>query len=273
MGQITSGLTWQMIFLMVVGVVIVVAGVSNLSEFFHMKKPGVVFDGDVSKSVLKTLNDKKGNRIQHYWELSVRYKKGNRIIPVTIKSTTQYDAGDTIRVVEDGERVLPYEDNYSNARSGILLTLAGIGIVAAPPVNSASPVTASWIFCAVFVLLGLALMNTYKKESVTGMQPIEGTITDLILFQTDKEKRHVMSEKHWYPLITYTTPDGRERSFLSRINSNYKTTFKVGSKVQLYLPKDSTLAVERKPSKAMLAAACAMFAIAAFGAISTMIGM
>ena len=279
MGQTAGTMTWQMIFLMIVGIVMVVAGISNLSEFLHINKTGTVFNGEVVKSVHRTLRDKKNNLIQYYWELTVRYFKpdelsgshaSGRTISATVKSTTQYEAGEKIRVTEKDDKVTPIEDFRNNGRSGLMLLAAGVGVVAAPPVSTRSEAAASWILSLVFLCLGLALYFTYKKESVTGMEPVEGTIKELILFQTDREKRQVAGSKHWYPLISYQNSMGEERQFLSRINSNYKSTFKIGSAVQLYRDPATGAVLERKPSKLMLAAAIAMFAIAVLGAVSTL---
>ncbi len=273
MMNLLNALTWQNAAVMIVGLIFVVSGINSFSEYFRRSKPNNIFEGIVQNSVHKELRDDKNNLIQYYWDLSIRYKKGNRIIPVEIKSTTQYEKDEKLKITEQNGRPVIVEDTYSNIWTGILLAAAGVLVILAPIIMEAVSVkAASYIISIVLVLIAGALFTSYQKESTSGMQEIKGTISDLVLFQTDKEKRYLVSPKHWYPLISYEL-NGSTRQFLSKINSEYQSSFKVGSEVTLYKNPEDGSVVERKPSKLMLAAAIALLALAIVGLISTVIGM
>lgn len=267
--NILNGLSWQMIFVMVIGLLFVISGLSNLSDYLTLKKPGSLYTAEVLHSVHRELRDKKNRIIQYYWELSVRYPKGNRLVPATIKSTTQYEKGETLLVAENGEKVSVVDTDKNNGITGLFLALAGIGIIAAPIINqNFGLVAVSFVLAAVLFCIGMALITYWKNENVRNLQEIDGTVDDLILFQTDKEKRYVITPKHWYPLIGYTRPDGQHRQFLSKINSNYKSSFKVGAKVKLYWDEARQRILERRPNIAPLIGAIACWGFGIYGVIS-----
>ncbi len=273
MMNLLNGLSWQSAAVMVVGLIFVISGINSFSEYFRLKKPGAVYDGTVQSSTHKELRDNKNNLIQYYWDLTIRYKKGNRLLQTEIKSTTQYEKGDAIHITEQNGRPVIFTDSYNNVWTGILLAAAGILVILAPIVMSQiGMAAASYMICIVLVLISAALFISYKKESTAGMTEIKGTISDLVLFQTDREKRYLVSPKHWYPLISYEI-NGATRQFLSKINSEYQSSFKVGSTVTLYQDPVNGTVVERKPSKLMLGAAVILLAIAAVGVITTLLGV
>lgn len=264
-----DGLSWQMIFVMVVGILFVVSGLSNLSDYLTLRKPGALYTAEVLHSVHKELKDKKNRYVQYYWELSVRYPKGKRLVPATIKSTTQYEKGETLLVAENGESVSAVDTDKNNGLTGLFLALAGIGIIAAPIVSQKfGMVAVSFVLAAVLFFIGMALIAYWKNEKVQNLKEVDGTIEKLILFETDKEKRWVITPKHWYPLIGYNRPDGQHREFLSKINSNYQSSFKVGSKVKLYWDEAKQKILERRPTVAPLIGAVACWGFGIYGVIS-----
>ncbi len=267
--NIFNGLSWQMIFVMVIGLLFVISGLSNLSDYLTLRKPGALYTAEVLHSVHKELKDKKNRYVQYYWELSVRYQKGNRLVPATIKSTTQYEKGEKLLVAEKGDVVSAVDDDKKNGFTGLFLALAGIGIIAAPIINQNFGIVAvSFVLAAVLFFIGMALITYWKNERIENLQEVDGTITKLILFQTDKEKRYVITPKHWYPLISYTRPDGEHREFLSKINSNYQSSFKIGSKVKLYWDDAKQKILERRPTIAPLIGALACWGFGIYGVIS-----
>lgn len=267
--NILNGLSWQMIFVMVIGLLFVISGLSNLSDYLTLKRPGVLYTAEVLHSVHKELKDKKGRFVQYYWELSVRYAKGNRLVPATIQSTTQYEKGETLLVAENGEKVSAVDSDKNNGITGLFLALAGIGIIAAPIINqNFGLVAVSFVLAAVLFFIGMALLTYWKNEKVQNLQEIDGTIKKLILFQTDKEKRYVITPKHWYPLIGYTRPDGEYREFLSKINSNYQSSFKIGNTVKLYWDDAKKKILERRPTVVPLIGAIACWGFGIYGVIS-----
>ncbi len=273
MTNLLNGLSWQTIAVMVIGLIFVISGINSFSEYFRLSRPNAVFDGIVQSSTHHKLQDDNGNLIQYYWDLIVRYKKGNRLIQAEIKSTTQYEKDEKVSITEQNGRPIILTDYFDNRWTGISLALAGLAIIIAPIVMERfGMVPASYLICLAVFFSSAALFISYKKESTAGMTAIEGQIKDLILFQTDKEKRYLISPKHWYPLISYEV-NGKTREFLSKINSEYKSSFKVGSAVTLYQDPATGHVVERKPSKLMLAFSILFFILAVVGIISTAIGM
>ncbi len=273
MMNLLHGMTWQNAAVMIVGLIFVVSGLNSFSEYFRLKRPGQLLEGIVQSSTHRELRDNKNHLIQYYWDLVVRYKKGNRIIPVEIKSTTQYEAGETVTIIEQSGRPVILEDDYNNMWTGLILALAGILVILAPVVMGRFGMqTVSYLISLILLLISAALLISYRKESVSGMTKLSGTISDLVLFQTDQEKRYLISPKHWYPLISYEK-DGITRQFLSKINSEYQSSFKVGSAVTLYENPKNGKVVERKPSKLMLSAAIFFLLLALIGLFATLMGV
>jgi hypothetical protein len=271
MMDLFNGLSWQMIFVMVIGLMFVVSGLSNLSEYLALRKPGVLYSAEVLRSLHKELKDDKNRLVQYYWELSVRYQKGNRQIPATLNSTTQYEKGESLLVAENGDRIVAADDDKNTGITGLFLALSGACIIAAPIINKKFGMAAvSYVIAAGLLLLGAALISYWKSETVKGLTELKGTIDELILFQTDKEKRYLITPKHWYPLIGYTRPDGEKRQFLSKINSSYQSSFKVGSGVKLYWDTARSRVLERRPTIVPLIGAAACFGFAIYGVISAL---
>ncbi|MGN1381762.1 MAG: hypothetical protein ACI4W2_02980 [Eubacterium sp.] len=268
-----GNLSWQTIFIIAVGILLLYSGLSNFGSSFKIKKRYGIYQGKVQKSVPHALHDKKGRLVQHYWDLDIRYKKDNQIVPARIKSSSQYDKGETVYVAESGDKVLIADSERASSGIGISLVIAGLGVIAAPYIyKHAGMIWASLTVVAILVLIGLALFLGYLHEKPGNLEKINGTITDLLLYQTDRETRMIASPKHWYPLITYER-NGEKREYLSKISSNYQSSFKTGESVQLYFDPERNCIVEKKPATRLIVMAVILWSIAFLGCISTLMSL
>lgn len=267
-----NSLSWQMIFTMVIGLLFVVSGLSSLSDYLTLKKPGKLLPAEVLTVRHIERKDNRDRLIQYYWELSVRVKKDNRLLPAVIRSNIQYEKGDTLLVSERGDQFIPINDDKQNGLTGLFLALSGICIILSPLIYKRfGLIPVSCVIAAGLFALGCALIFYWKNERIQHLLAVDGTIDDLILFQTDKEKRYLITPKHWYPLIGYVRPDGQKRQFISKINSNYESSFKKGSHVKLYWNEKKKQVLERRPTIIPLIAAIGCFGFGVYGIISTVL--
>lgn len=268
-----SAATWQTIFLVVIGAILIISGLSNLSDFFKLRKKGTVIEGDVHESHLVERTDGKGNLIQHYYDLTVWYKDGRRIIPSEIKSIVKYEKGDKVPLLKDGQKVSVYTHPTRSGYIGLCLAIAGAAVVFSPFLTSRFGENAGNLMTVViFVFVGLASFLGYRSESVAGLSEIKGHIAKMLMYQTDQDRRYLASPKTWYPIIEYED-GGRVHEFRSSFSSAYKSSFKEGAEVTIYKnPADGQI-VEKKPSRLFIVLSAICWAIALISLVSFFIAL
>lgn len=94
-----SGMSTAVLFTYLLGAILLIAGISNLGDFFAIKRKDSVLEGKVTKSVHKERRDDKNNLIQYYYELIVRYEEDRKIKDAFIKSDVQYLEGESVKMV------------------------------------------------------------------------------------------------------------------------------------------------------------------------------
>ena len=97
-------MTIKMVFLVVIGAVILVAGTTGLKRQIRLKKAGVIGAGKVLRAKHIQKRDEENYLIQNYYELHVEYSKDGRRKIVDINSIDQYCPGDQIHLTEDADR-------------------------------------------------------------------------------------------------------------------------------------------------------------------------
>lgn len=101
------------------------------------------------------------------------------------------------------------------------------------PSRTVSIIQAVFLAIGAAMLAGCAFWFVHEQRFLASAQRVEGTVTDL--------ERHRSSSDHsstWAPVVSYVTPDGRTREFVSSSSSN-PPSYRRGERVQvLFDPND-----------------------------------
>ncbi|MCR4743967.1 MAG: hypothetical protein K5894_01910 [Lachnospiraceae bacterium] len=266
-----SGMSTAVLFTYLLGAILLIAGISNLGDFFAIKRKDSVLEGKVTKSVHKERRDDKNNLIQYYYELIVRYEEDRKIKDAFIKSDVQYLEGESVKMVRGNRGLSIYSGGGNSPVAGLAILIAGIFVVAEPKlVTVFGEKTASYDMGAVLIALSIAIFSVWYKDHKRKLEKIEGKIQDVVLFQTDKDKRHMIAPKNWYPVIAYEA-DGVLRDFIGKNQSSMKSAFKIGGEVAVYRDPETGAVVQNRAHPALAAASVIMFAFALYGIVGTMI--
>ena len=264
-----SGISTAQLFTYIMGAILLIAGLSNLGDYFAIRRKGSVLKGRVLKSIHKEQRDDKENLIQYCYELTVRYEEGRKLKDSVIRSDVQYIEGDELSLVRGNRGLSIYNGGGNSPIAGFAILLAGICVVIEPKLVSVfGDKTASIDMGIVLIALSLALFSTWYKDHLRKWEKLEGKIQDVLLFQTDKDKRHLVAHKNYYPVIAYES-DGVIRDFIGKNQSSMKTAFKIGKEVSLYRDCETGAIVQNKTHIAVVIAAALMFAFAAYGIVGT----
>ena len=263
----------ESLFLVLIGVLLLAAGVSSLDSVLRFRKPDSSYEGTVLASTLRTQIDEKERLIQRYYSLDTNYtdEKGARKT-AGIRSTEQYYPGDPIRLMRQNNVLYPYIRSGTDTLSSIFLILSGVMMVITELLYvHVSMKAASLGLAGVFACLAVSLFRSWYRDSRLHLIPEEGTISELLCYREEKQERTIFRTNTWYPVITYER-DGRSYSFLSRNGEKSSTSFKVGKKVSFFFDPEAHCVLEKKAGPGTIAAAGVMAAIAAYGLIATLIG-
>jgi len=257
-------------FMMLVGLLLLSAGVSNFIQRFKLSNPNNVLKGTVQKSTLKELHDNQGRLIQRYYQLNVLYNKDNKNKTEGLRVTTQFDVGENLALGYENGHIQNFQRPDTSLWSGILLGLAGVGVAACPLFNTYLGFKyASYCVCFILACVGFSLLSAYLDDKKSNLQMYEAEIVDTLLFQTGKENSR-FKRNTWYPL--YLLKMGEGRYHLGHYGASTKSEYKVGKKKKLYWDPNFSCVVEKRSDAVRLTMAAALLLIAVVGLVLTLIG-
>ena len=266
-----GGISTAQLFTYLLGAILLIAGLSNLGDYFAIRRKGSVYKGKVTKSIHKELRDDKGNLIQYYHELHVRYEEGRKLKESIIKSDVQYLEGEEVSIIIGNKGPAIYLNGGNSPVAGLSILAAGICVAAEPKlVQMMGEKAASYDMGIVLMALSIALFSTWYKDHSRKWERLNGRIKDVLLFQTDKDKRHLVAAKSWYPVIAYES-GGVTRDFIGKNQSSMKAAFKIGKEIPVYRDTESGVIVQNRTGIVVAAASAAMFALAVYGIIGTLL--
>ena len=126
--------TYQTIVLVLIGAAVFVLGTTNIRGHFRMKRPGMVFEGKVLNAKLVERRDKEDRLIQHYYELQVQCRTQNKTFNHKIKSTTEYEKGEEIQLMQNGGQITMVSNKSISLGIAILIAFAGMALAVFPVV-------------------------------------------------------------------------------------------------------------------------------------------
>lgn len=262
--------TFQTIVLVLIGAAVVVLGVTNIRGHFRMKKPGVVFKGKVLNAKLVEQRDKKDRLTQHYYELQVQCRKTDKTFNIKIKSTTEYEKGEEIQLMQNGDQITMVSNKSISLGISILITFAGVVLVVFPVVyQSVGEKAGSLVLAVLLILAGCITFFAYVKERGRNLAEMQGKIVDVLYYRTGADKKYSKPVESYYPLIQCTM-DGKEKIFLSSYNSNRPNVYKTGTEMKLFYDQETRSIVEKRTSPALLVAAATLWCLALIGLISSL---
>lgn len=263
----------ESIFLVLIGVLLLAAGVSSLDSVLRFQKPEASLEGTVLASTLRQQSDEKGRLIQRYYSLDTNYTDEHGARKTAgIRSTEQYYPGDQIRLTRQNHTLHPYIRSSTDALSSIFLILSGVMVVITELLYVHISMTAASLGLAgVFACLAISLFRSWYRDHRLQLIKEEGTITELLCYREEKQERTIFRTNTWYPVITYER-EGRTYSFLSRNGEKSSTSFRIGKQVSFFFDPEAHCVLEKKAGTGTIAAAGILAAIAAYGFIATMIG-
>lgn len=259
----------QTVFLTLLGAVVFVVGTANIRAYLRQRRPGNTLDGKVLSVRLVEKRDKEDRLIQHYYELMVQCAGGGKTFNEKLNSTMQYEKGDMLTLVRDGEQLKSFSERAVTFGSAMAITLAGMGLAAFPAVyQNGGEREGSAILAGLLILGGVVAFSSYWKDRRKKLAQVDGEIIDILYYKRGEDKKFAKAATSYYPLIRCIA-QGRERVFLSAYNSSAKGAYKAGAKVKLFYDETNGKIVERKasPMLVVLAAAFWLMAIAGIASI------
>lgn len=261
--------TYQTIVLVLIGAAVFVLGTTNIRGHFRMKRPGMVFKGKVLNAKLVERRDKEDRLIQHYYELQVQCRTQNKTFNHQIKSTTEYEKGEEIQLMQNGGQITMVSNKSISLGIAILIAFAGMALAVFPVVyQNAGKKEGSLVLTVLLILAGCITFFSYMKERGRNLTEIQGEIVDVLYYRTGDNKRFSKPVESYYPLIRCTL-DGKEKIFLSSYNSSRPNVYKVGREMKLFYDKETRSIVEKRTSPALLVAAAVLWCLALIGLISS----
>ena len=253
-----------------IGILILSYGIAAVGD---VVKGGRQIKAKVQESTHYEKRGKDGELIQYYWKLKIKGKDHSVPFQAEINVTRDYKPGETIPVVRQHSVYKEYSPGHGTLWSGILVTLAGAGMLAFAIVyHFLGEKTASWFLLGTFLCAAAALFITYfrHRRATRATSPIEGTITDVLFFATERNprKQFLRSPDTFYPVISYTDESGNERRMLSRYSSNSEKTYKKGEKISLYRDEETGQITDKKASPASLVFGLVLLALFFIGLFS-----
>ena len=261
--------TYQTIVLVLIGAAVFVLGTTNIRGHFRMKRPGMVFKGKVLNAKLVERRDKEDRLIQHYYELQVQCRTQNKTFNHKIKSTTEYEKGEEIQLMQNGGQITMVSNKSISLGIAILIAFAGMALAVFPVVyQNAGKKEGSLVLTVLLILAGCITFFSYMKERGRNLTEIQGEIVDVLYYRTGDNKRFSKPVESYYPLIRCTL-DGKEKIFLSSYNSSRPNVYKVGREMKLFYDKETRSIVEKLTSPALLVAAAVLWCLGLIGLISS----
>lgn len=261
--------TYQTIVIMLIGAAVFVLGTSNMRAHFRMKRPGAVFTGKVLNVKLIERRDNEDRLIQHYYELQVQCKTANKTFNQKLKSTMEYEKGDEIRLMRNGNQIVPVNKKAISMAMAFLIALTGMLLAVFPTVyQNVGEREGSMVLVLMLLLAGCIAFLAYKKERGRNLTEIRGKIVDILYYRTGDNKKLSKPVESYYPLIQCTL-HGKEKIFLSGYNSSRPNVYKKGKELSLFYDEEIGTIVEKRTSPALLVVAVVLWCLAAVGLISS----
>lgn len=261
----------QTVFLALLGVVIFVIGTTHIRAYLRQSRPGNILGGKVLSAKLVEKRDKEERLIQHYYELVVQCTGGGKTFQEKIKSTTQYEKGDAVKLVRNGDRTALFSEGAVTFGSALAITLAGMGLAVFPVVYQRNGERdGSIILILLLLLAGVIAISSYLRDRRKKLTDLQGEIIDILYYRRGENKKFSKPAESYYPLIKCTVRD-KEKVFLSAYNSSTKGAYKAGAKVKLFYDEEQGNIVEKKASP-VLAALAVIFWLMALAGIVSVIG-
>lgn len=258
----------QTVFLVLLGAVVFVVGTTNIRAYLRLQKPGNILNGKVLSSNLVQKRDKEDRLIQYYYELMVQCRGGGKTFNEKIKSTTEYEKGDEIKLMVNGGKVMPLSGKAVTFGTALAITLAGMGLAIFPIVYQRSGEKAgSVILVLLLILAGVISCASFMKDRKKSLTAIDGEIIDILYYRTGDNKKLSKPTESYYPLIKCSIHE-EEKIFLSAYNSSTKGTYKVGAKCKLFYDDGQENIVERKASPILVVLAAVFWLMALVGILS-----
>lgn len=263
--------TYQTIVIMLIGAAVFVLGTSNMRAHFRMKRPGTVFNGKVLNAKLIEKRDSEGRLIQHYYELQVQCKIQNKTFNQKLKSTTEYEKGDEIRLMRNGNQIVPVNRRAISLIMAFLIALAGMLLAVFPTIyQNVGEKEGSVILVLLLLIAGCISLLAYRKERGRKLTEIRGTIVDILYYRTGDNKKFSKPVESYYPLIQCTLC-GKEKIFLSGYNSSRPNVYKTGKEMTLFYDEETGTIVEKRTSPVLLVVAVILWCMAAIGILGNLI--
>lgn len=263
-----GGFSVQTVLVVLIGAAVFVLGTSNLRACLRMKRPGTVITGKVLAAKLTEKRDGENRLIQHYYEVTVQCRENQKTFPHRLKSTTEYEKGDEIKLIRNGDRLTPLSRRTVSAGMAAAIALAGMILAVFPVVyQTIGQREGSAVLAALLLLAGGICLAAFLKERGRSLAEIDGEITDVLYYRTGENKKLSKPVESYYPLIRCRIR-GKERIFLSSYNSSLKTAWKKGKQVKLFYDEETQSIVEKKASPVLAAAAAVLWALALLGLVS-----
>ena len=156
--------TYQTIVLVLIGAAVFVLGTTNIRGHFRMKRPGMVFKGKVLNAKLVERRDKEDRLIQHYYELQVQCRTQNKTFNHKIKSTTEYEKGEEIQLMQNGGQITMVSNKSISLGIAILIAFAGMALAVFPVVyQNAGKKEGSLVLTVLLILAGCITFFSYMK--------------------------------------------------------------------------------------------------------------
>ena len=258
----------QTIFLVLLGAVVFVIGTTNIRASLRQKNPENTLKGKVLSVKLVEKRDKEERLVQHYYEMMMLCSGGGKTFHEKISSTMEYEKGDEIELVRNGDRLIPFSGKNLTLGMSLAIALAGMGMAVFPIVwQNYGEKEGSVILVLLLILAGVISCSSFLKERKRSLPEISGEIVDILYYRTGDNKKFSKPVTSYYPLIKCVMEE-KEKTFLSSYNSSTKGAYKAGKKVKLFYDEENKRIVEKKASPALMVMAVIFWLMALVGIIS-----
>lgn len=258
----------QTVFLALLGVVVFVIGTTNIRAYLRQNRPGNILDGKVLSAKLVEKRDKEERLIQHYYELMVQCTGGGKTFNEKIKSTTQYEKGDTVKLLKNGDKVALFSEKAVTFGTALAITLAGMGLAVFPVVYLRNGERdGSIVLVLLLILAGVVAFSSFMQDRRKNLVSLQGEIIDILYYRRGENKKFTKPTESYYPLIRCTIHE-QEKVFLSAYNSSTKGTYRTGAKRKLFYDEEQGRIVERKASPVLVVLAALFWLMALVGIVS-----
>lgn len=265
----------QMFFLIVVGAVIVVLGVTDLKNKIRMNKKDFFIEGKVLSAEHRKKEYSDGFLMQNYYDLTVEVKENKDKKKINIKSTEEYFKGERLKIYKDNvykNRYCIYKQDDKTVLTSLMLSFIGVFVVFVPFSNLKWQ---SLLLALIVLLVSLMLLIIFFREKRKNYNEIDAEIVDVLKFENNNDntgRKKIFSSKTvtYYPILSYCL-DGRERHLRSDFNSSQDKFFKKGKKMKVYVNMDTGNVTEKRNKISFLIIGSLLLIVAIYGLITSII--